>query len=362
MTEVITENSLPLYFPGSAIHNQYNWPSALAWLRPHLQGHKSFPVTDWESTVSALEKEGLLTYFAYHINQHASSLPDHIQEQLNTSLKKEALVKLQGDAELFRITKHLNQHSLQGLVFKGEALARNLYPDPVCRLSADFDLLVKPSDSVVARRLLKELGYTAGRYLGTHIFAEQAWTLKDANKGFLIDLHWDITSRRFFRNRLPLQRLFDTAVRLEEYGIQTPSYQHSLVLACVHLAAAAPRTAVQLKWLLDIWLLLESISSEEFEQVIADTRGWKLVDTLAIYIHMTYSTFGPGKHHQIGYELFQKINHKRRQFYKTTVENRGLDISEYGVRLLNPIRQLGLLKEVFRTLRLRRREDWSDSW
>ena len=91
---------------------------------------------------------------------------------------------------------------LQGIrfvLFKGLALAEEVYGDLSLREFGDFDILVPPEQAEAAEAVLKTVGYRRGKFGGVSEFrarGHHAAPLMNKN-GRSIDLHWELTGSEF---------------------------------------------------------------------------------------------------------------------------------------------------------------------
>lgn len=345
------------YYPGAPVANAPHWGRALAALRHLLDAGSPFPADEFAGLIDELEAEGVLPYAAHQLLSSKATLPEEATRRFRQELLRGAAEKLSDDLELALIFAAASARNLPAVLIKGEAVARTLYPAPSCRPTGDYDLLIRPGDLPAFQELLTGLGYRTSGFHGHHIFAEQDWACPPEVRGrhFLVDLHWDVTNRRFFRQRVDLDKVLQDsmAVPLEDGQCRVPSAAHSLLIACIHLAAAGPAMPVDLRWLLDIRLLLEKLSSAEFEDLVREAKGWGLAGVLAVYCAMADAIVGPAGHAEPIARLYRQIRQRRRTVYRWTCDHRWFDLLEYGIRLRGMREWRGYLSQV-----LSYRKDW----
>ncbi len=115
--------------------------------------------------------------------------------------------------------------------------------------------------------------------------------------------------------------------------ITTPSHPHALLIACVHLAAASPGSPLQLKWLLDIRLLLDELSSSQWNHLVEQAREWKLLDVLAFYCSMARKALGGSRHAEHIEMIAAQRSPMKGRIYRWTLDHRWFDLLEYAIRL-----------------------------
>jgi hypothetical protein len=127
------------------------------------------------------------------------------------------------------IREALEQAGVEWLVFKGMALGRTVYADPVLRPAQDIDVLVRRQARSVACDGLQRAGFELQPALST---ATHEISLR--GHGVTVDLHW--RTLRPGRTRVSLSDLaLDTRRRLAD-GVYVPGAVASTVIQLVHPA------------------------------------------------------------------------------------------------------------------------------
>lgn len=140
---------------------------------------------------------------------------------------------------------------LDPLLFKGEALARSLYPEPGTRVRGDADVWVGPADFDLACRTLEGLGWQAvpaadGEWL------QPERSFRAPGGPARIDLHRRILSQPLLAAALDAPAILARATRAG--GVAMPGPDDALLIAAAHLVghhADAPRAI----WLHDLHCL-----------------------------------------------------------------------------------------------------------
>lgn len=157
------------------------------------------------------------------------------------------------------------------LVFKGQALAHTLYPQPWFRPRSDTDILLDRDDMPAAIEALTALGYTPDASIpGDLLLTQQSLRKRSTGVEHAWDLHWRLSNRPAFAQLLDHEELRTEArpVRLDRIVFQAPGPVHSLLIACLHLAGHH-LGEVRLIWLQDIHLLASSLTDAEVERFLA---------------------------------------------------------------------------------------------
>lgn len=237
----------------------------------------NLPLTPERTELCRLEN--LLPLVAAHASTSAVHNPEvhlHTANELARQRHLESVLPALADA------------GFDFLIFKGAALAALLYEQPWHRVRSDTDVLVKEADFPAISRELVAMGFTPNSQLpGDYVMGEQAFSRRDEfGLSHTLDVHfrlnnnWQLAGvldfKQLWRDRLPLLWLGER--------IWTCSYEHALLIACVHRAAHASTQAYQLKdfvrqesdftlWIYDIHLLSQRLEDEQWRTVVEVSVG-----------------------------------------------------------------------------------------
>ncbi len=162
------------------------------------------------------------------------------------------------DALSHDLLRHSHQEHKPFLIFKGQALAHVLYPEPALRARSDLDVLVPAEHRQAWEKWLQENDFQPipsrqGRWV-----SQQNAFVKPVPGGrrLLVDLHWEINNRTEFHRRLPFSRLHRASVQYADgaHTLPTLSPVDALQLAVFHYFAHRPEDRKHL-WLYDMALL-----------------------------------------------------------------------------------------------------------
>ena len=108
------------------------------------------------------------------------------------SIKQEIL-----ENKIISILKH---HHIPSLVFKGNALARDVYQKPNSRSSSDIDILIKSKNILSANKILQQEGYIAQEAESLEFWETRkhhaVYQCPETN--ILIEIHWNFCIPGFF--------------------------------------------------------------------------------------------------------------------------------------------------------------------
>ena len=105
-------------------------------------------------------------------------------------------------AELCRLINSFRDKGIEAIPYKGPVLALFAYGDVALRRFVDLDVIVKKSDVLKAREILRKEGYTSSKSLS---LAQQELLLRTQhnlqfsrdNHHFIVELHWDVAPHLF---------------------------------------------------------------------------------------------------------------------------------------------------------------------
>lgn len=171
---------------------------------------------------------------------------------------------------------------VEPVLFKGTALAYDLYANPVWRARGDTDMIVAIGDSSRTADALVSLGFRRGHRLGGELASYQdcyIFTTQDRST-HMIELHRRINNSQLLSHLFSYGELRAKAVALPRLceGALAAGTEHALLLACMHKAThrhnpyyvdgAAHYGGDRLIWLYDIYLLARSFTAGNWEEVV----------------------------------------------------------------------------------------------
>ena len=141
---------------------------------------------------------------------------------------------------------------LEAMPVKGLVLAETLYGDIGARPCADLDVLVRPADLPAARAALRAIGFRQRAVPGykalVHPFHDPAWARGEGADHVRLELHWGLWADH--EHRLGTDGLWDRSVTSTLQGRATRMLSPEDTL--LHLAIHRTRSALRLRWLVDV--------------------------------------------------------------------------------------------------------------
>jgi hypothetical protein len=308
-----------------------------SWIKACIS-NKSRPA-DQDFPQTLFESEGLLPWLAYRLHESGAleSLPTVQQEDLRLSLRRWSLMHLDCESELEKVILSAETPGIRFLAFKGHSVSRTLYPNPACRPTSDFDLLIDPGQVKEARAWLADMSYSPlQNYVGTVWLGAQSWSSSEDSGGrFHVDLHWDYSNRMYFRHRLGFEDIWDGSLKVPcgDSMLRVPCRVDDLILACVHLAAFDPGLHIRLIWLLDIYLLMAALSEPDLSDLLERAQAARAVEACLVFGERAAELGETEKVRPVLEALAAVASEQRMKFYDWTLRSRAFDLGAYWLRL-----------------------------
>lgn len=297
--------------------------------------------------------ESVVPYVAFELQALGGMerMDEAVRERLRRLLHEQQMVHLASEIELARVVAALGEAGIRALLIKGHAVGRTHYPSPLCRPTYDIDLLVEPERVERALTVLSSLGYAGAEPVpGRLLYASHAVLTAEPDGGFRfnLDLHWDITNRLFFRRRMGFEGLWGSALELEIEGrtVRVPGDIDALVIACVHLGAMDPGETVELRWLLDVYLLARAVEGGAVEAVLARCRETATTEVCAVYCRLADRLADSGAESELTAALGGAADERIVRRYDRTLESRAYDVALFLKRLPSWAERRRLLREL----------------
>ena len=267
----------------------------------------------WPSAFGDESAEIFLRRAAYHgvfalLHERSalSAWPSGIRAPVHEHTIAQAFWELRHENILCEVLTTLCAKGVEPVLFKGTALAYDLYANPVWRARGDTDMIVAIGDSSRTVDALVSLGFRRGDSAGGELASYQECYIFTAQDGSIhtIDLHRRINNSQFLSHLFSYGELRDKAVALPRLwkGALAASTEHALLLACMHKAThrhapyyvdgAAHYGGDRLIWLYDIYLLARSFTPENWEEVVRLASAKGLCATTLDGIERATARFG----------------------------------------------------------------------
>ena len=224
---------------------------------------------------------------------NAQGWPREVLEEFHRVAIGQAMWELRHQALLKQVLEHLAALGVQPVLFKGTALAYDLYPSPVLRSRGDTDLIVAIHDRERVAEALQRLGFKRESSVsGNYLSYQESFTYTEVSgTAHCLDLHWRINNSQLLAKLFSYEELRAQALALTALSphAKGAGAVHALLLACMHRSThkqapyyvdgVAHYSGDRLIWLYDIHLLAEKLTRAEQEEFIslANQKGLKAV-------------------------------------------------------------------------------------
>jgi hypothetical protein len=215
--------------------------------------------------------------------------PFSIRAPIRDHTIAQAFWELRHEKLLCEVLAALCAKGVEPVLFKGTALAYNLYANPVWRARGDTDMIVSIGDCSRTVDSLVSLGFRRGDSAGGELTSYQEnyiFTLRDQTS-HTIDLHRRINNSQLLSLLFTYSELRAGAVGLQRLceGALAAGIEHALLLACMHRATHRHNPYFvdgtthyggdRLIWLYDIYLLARSFTVRNWREVVrlASSKG-----------------------------------------------------------------------------------------
>lgn len=222
-------------------------------------------------------------------NQNNDRSDEAAQSLLDSLERRAAALDAVRAEELTRALNAIAETGAEHLIFKGGALAHQLYAAPHLRPRGDTDILVRERDIPRVHHALCEAGYAqAPAPDGRLVSSQRLYTLVDGREvGHSIDLHWHPFNRVRFRASFNFEELLDQSVPLPQAApsSRAASLTDALQLACVHLLAHHAHEQ-RLIWLVDIDLIARKLGDTDWNHLEGTVTQRQILSECAAGLQM----------------------------------------------------------------------------
>lgn len=204
------------------------------------------------------------------------------RRRIATLLKNRAMLGALRD-----LLSALEVAGVEAMPVKGLVLAGRLYGDLGLRPAGDIDLLVRREQLPAARSVLAELGYRQSvrpsyeeRH---HAFHDAPYFRTDANGEICVELHWGLAAPAQFR--LDIAGAWERSQRVEVF--EMPVRVLSDVDTLVHLAVHRTRSALRMRWIVDIAELVQLMPAADWPLALDTARAAGARTALAVALDLS---------------------------------------------------------------------------
>jgi hypothetical protein len=267
--------------------SEKNW--ILSILRGEESGAPSGCVrSDPDTIMEFLDNEGIAPLFHHQLveTRREHEIPKGLFDSLRMCNLQYAAGNLVRQKEIGNVINLFNEHNLDYLLLKGEALSVTYYPSPHLRTRTDSDFLFKDKEEAEkAWQLLSNTGYRRGSTLhGDFVgyqFSCRRQLMLDVK--ITLDIHHKIANSLCLEKKLLYPEL-KTASKLKNYQgepVRVLSPLHMLIHACLHRVTHKPHdTENRLIWIYDIYLLCQNLIEDDWQQLVKIAEEKQIAEIL----------------------------------------------------------------------------------
>ena len=177
------------------------------------------------------------------------SWPAKVRDTLSGARAAEITREHLRHGELLTVLEAMARRGLSPLLLKGAALAHTHYVTPELRRRGDTDMLIRPRERIVAREVLRDLGYqplnlTSGSFVSYQFSVSKVDAL---GLQHAVDVHWRLSNRQVFGDDTVVRRVGRRCCLGRRPGCASPG-AGSCAAARVHASGDPLRRPVLLEW------------------------------------------------------------------------------------------------------------------
>jgi len=227
---------------------------------------------DWDYIFNEAEENSVTPLLGRNLQAFANAMiPAAVLERLKDACRANTIRCLFLTAELTKILDLFRARGIQGIAYKGPALAVQAYGDVTLRQFEDLDIIIRQSDLQKANEVMLGLGY---RPRFEWILSSGAasslvpgeYNYRDEKRRVMVELHTELTLRHFpsvpdledFSKRL-------VAVKLNEREVPTFSVEDALIILSIH---GAKDFWERFSWIADVSELVQRYPNLDWDATI----------------------------------------------------------------------------------------------
>ncbi|MFB2880457.1 nucleotidyltransferase family protein [Floridanema aerugineum] len=236
---------------------------------------------NWDNLCEFVYIEAL-TPLLYRILRNEDWLPENVKIEWRNAYYQNACRNTLLLRELGNVLQNLADVGVDVIVLKGAALAEKVYGDIAARQMVDLDLLIKPEDLAIVRKVIANLGYQlAGVEMQSGFneeFRNEEIHWKHGLVNVNLDLHWKLVSPVYYQRTFLTDWFWETAIPTKISG--SPAFilgnEAQIVYLCAHLMLHHGGNS--LLWLHDIAEAIAfSPTQIDWDLVISKAQTYNLV-------------------------------------------------------------------------------------
>jgi hypothetical protein len=252
---------------------------------------------DWEFLFCEAAENSITPLLGRQLPVVAADLvaPEQLK-RLKSLTRANAVPCLVRTAELIMILKLFRSEGIEGIPYKGPALAAQAYGDVTLREFEDLDIVLRQRDMAKANDLILTLGYRPKfSWMLYHGAAASLvpgeYNYRDESRRMVLELHTEGTLRHF-----PVPPDLDdlsrrlVPVSLSGHEVRTFGPEDGIVILCIH---GAKDFWERLSWIADIAEFVQAQPELDWDQVFMRADSLHAGRMLRIGLLLAIRLFGP---------------------------------------------------------------------
>lgn len=211
-------------------------------------------IEDWDGFLNSAYLHGVFP-LVYKTLKHISTLDDALKHRLKSTNLEIASRNMMMTAELLKVIKLLDEHSIRALAIKGPVLSQIIHGDITQRQFSDVDILVKKSDMYRSLELLTSIGYMSEYPIAflknsTLLSVGKDFPTTHTKNNVLIEFHWKLfLDRHIKKSNINLFSDSNYISKINNISVETLELGALLLYLLLH---GSKHYWERIEWIVDI--------------------------------------------------------------------------------------------------------------
>jgi hypothetical protein len=254
---------------------------------------------DWKKFIELSEHHRVECLVAFNLAAHKSaSIPDTVRDHFINRLKHHTLHSLAATRATLQVADAFSDARIPYVLLKGLAVSMRFYGSPNERQSIDIDILVSESEVMRAQSIIESLGFE--QYFPKFVVppsCDDAFralacdvSYRRSSDGMRLELHWRLDRNSSFLN-WDFPAVWRLTTQMPMAGVNVSLLEPSAQLNYL-ICHGAKHAWFRLKWLADIYRMLEVLTYEQSAQVVRLSQCNGTMRMLATSLQLVRHIYG----------------------------------------------------------------------
>ena len=249
-------------------------------------------IDDWDGFLYSAYAHGVFP-LVHKALKSVSNVPEKVKSRLKNTNLDIARRNMTMTAELLKVMKLLEEHSIPALAIKGPVLSQMIYGDVTQRQYADLDILLHADNLYRATELLMSNEYTYEYPLAftknKALFkATKDITLRREHQGIDVEIHWRLFSGRLFK-KSNIDLFTDNKQYIEINNYQIPTLDEKVLILYL-LLHGSKHMWERLEWIVDIDRLVRS-QQIDWDMIMRTAKMMQIEPMIQLGCAVAYDLF-----------------------------------------------------------------------